>query len=217
MSSTVSLRYSRNYARGGTHALLLGFVAPGTKVLDVGCATGYLGEALLDRGCQVWGVERDSSAARVAARLYDGVAEIDLDDATELPWDRASFDVVLAADVLEHLRDARRALRLLRTYARPGATFILSLPNVAHASIRLALLFGRFRYTESGILDRTHCSLFTFATARQLVDSSGLRVEHVFGGSDRFGRVLALPAVGNTLRGLLAYNIVLVAREPDDG
>jgi hypothetical protein len=91
---------------------------------------------------------------------------------------------------------------------------VISLPNVAHVSVRVPLLFGRFRYTGSGILDRTHCRLFTFETARELVLSSGLRVERAFGGSNRFGRLLALPVAAPLLRGLLAYNVVLVAREP---
>lgn len=214
MTSAVATRYRRNYAKRGTHETLLSLVPPRVGVLDVGCATGYLGSTLIERGCRVWGVEADADAAREASRLYEEVATLDLDVTDGLPWDARSFDAILAADVLEHLRDPLRALRMLREYARPGATFVISLPNVAHVTVRVPLAFGRFRYAESGILDRTHYRLFTFETARELVTSSGLRVERVLGGSDRFGRLLSLPAAGSLLRGLLAYNVVLLAREP---
>jgi 2-polyprenyl-3-methyl-5-hydroxy-6-metoxy-1,4-benzoquinol methylase len=206
--------YARNYARRGTHELVLRLVPAGSRVLDVGCATGYLGAALIERGCSMWGVEQDPVAARKAAALYEDVATLDLEKSGELPWARDSFDVVLAADVLEHLRDPLRVLRLLREYAGPEAAFVISLPNVAHASVRLPLLFGRFRYRESGILDRTHCRLFTFSTARELVESSGLELERMRSGSDRFGGALAAPVFGRVLRGLLAYNIVLLAKKP---
>jgi 2-polyprenyl-3-methyl-5-hydroxy-6-metoxy-1,4-benzoquinol methylase len=214
MTSVVATRYRRNYARRGTHETLLAFVPAGVDVLDVGCATGYLGTTLMERGCRVWGVEVDAAAAHEARRRYEDVATLDLDVTDELPWERRSFDVIVAADVLEHLRDPLRTLRMLREYARPGATFVISLPNVAHVSVRIPLLFGRFRYAESGILDRTHSRLFTFATARELVVSSGLDVARVRGGSDRFGRILALPVAGALLRGLLAYSAVVLAREP---
>jgi 2-polyprenyl-3-methyl-5-hydroxy-6-metoxy-1,4-benzoquinol methylase len=210
----VSSPYARNYAKCGTHELLLSLVPAGSRVLDVGCARGYLGAALIERGCRIWGLEQDPDAAREAAALYQDVAMLDLDETGELPWPRDSFDVVLAADVLEHLRDPLRALRLLREYVRPEAAFVISLPNVAHASVRLPLFFGRFRYRESGILDRTHCRLFTFATARELVEASGLELERTRSGSDRFGGTLAAPVFGRILRGLLAYNIVLLAKEP---
>jgi 2-polyprenyl-3-methyl-5-hydroxy-6-metoxy-1,4-benzoquinol methylase len=214
VTSAVETRYRRNYAKRGTHGTLLALVPPGVDVLDVGCATGYLGTTLIEHGCRVWGVEAEAAAAREASRRYEDVATLDLDFTYELPWQRHSFDAIVAADVLEHLRDPLRTLRMLRGYARPGATFVISLPNVAHASVRIPLLFGRFRYAESGILDRTHCRLFTFETARELVESSGLTVERALGGSDRFGRLLALPVAGPPLRGLLAYNVVLLAKEP---
>jgi 2-polyprenyl-3-methyl-5-hydroxy-6-metoxy-1,4-benzoquinol methylase len=210
----MSYPYARSYARHGTHELILRLVPGGTRVLDVGCATGYLGAALVGRGCRMWGVEQDPVAAREAAAMYEDVATLDLNKTDELPWARGSFDVVLAADVLEHLRDPLHALRRLREYVRPEAAFVISLPNVAHVSVRLPLLVGRFSYRESGILDRTHCRLFTFSTARELLEASGLELQRMYGGSDRFGKVLATPLLGYVLRGLLAYNIVLLANEP---
>jgi 2-polyprenyl-3-methyl-5-hydroxy-6-metoxy-1,4-benzoquinol methylase len=205
--------YRRNRRPRGTHELLRRQVPRGTSVLDVGCSTGYLGAALTAQGCRVWGVERDPAAAAEARALYEDVLVVDLDECDELPWPEHSFDVVLCADVVEHLRDPGRALRLVRRYLALEGLLLLSVPNVAHVSVRLPLLVGRFDYRPSGILDETHLRLFTFKTARALVESSGFAVQRVAGGSDHFGALLErLGPAAPLLRGLLAYNVVLVAR-----
>lgn len=213
MDSNPSNRYQRNFAPYGTHELILSMVPAGAKVLDVGCATGYLGAVLRDRGCSVWGIDSDAEALTSAATHYADVALVDLDVSTVLPWKR-DFDVIIAADVLEHLREPAQTLQALSQHGRENARVIVSLPNVAHVSIRLSLLVGRFDYRDSGILDRTHCRLFTFASARELAESAGLKIERLVGGSDRFGRVLQSSS-GQLLRGLLAYNIVVVATRTD--
>jgi GT2 family glycosyltransferase/SAM-dependent methyltransferase len=205
--------YRRNRRPHGTHEVILRQVRAASSVLDVGCSTGYLGEELRGRGCRVWGLDRDAAAVAEATPWYEDVRILDLDVCDDLPWPDQSFDVVLCADVLEHLRDPVRALGLVRRYLSPGGRLVLSLPNVAHASVRLPLLVGRFDYRRSGILDETHLRLFTFRTTRALVESSGFTVERVLGGSDHFGALLArLGSAASVVRGLLAYNIVIVAR-----
>jgi len=205
--------YRRNRCAHGTHEVLLRQVPAATTVLDVGCSTGYLGEALRARNCRVWGVDRDAAAVAEAKASYEGVCVVDLDECDELPWPERSFDVVLCGDVIEHLRDPARALRLVRRYVSPGGRLVLSVPNVAHVSVRLPLLVGRFEYRRSGILDETHLRLFTFRTARTLVESSGFAIDRVLGGSDHFGALLErFGAAACIVRGLLAYNIIVVAR-----
>jgi methionine biosynthesis protein MetW len=204
-------RYRRNTHRYGAHEVILRSVPTGSRVLDVGCATGYLGEALRERGCRAWGLDRSAEAVSVAEPRYDEVHAIDLEECDRLPWTERSFDVVLAADVLEHLRDPQRPLQLLRRYIRPGGRLIVSLPNVAHVSVRLPLLFGRFRYRTTGILDQTHVHLYTFTTARELVEASGFAIESLLGASDHLGALLQGPRPSRLLRGLLAHNIVILA------
>ena len=87
------------------------------------------------------------------------------------------FDVVLLLDVLEHLRDPERILRRARR-ALTGGRVIVSLPNVANVTVRLTLLFGRFEYTERGILDRTHLRFFTRRSALRMLRDAGFTVEH---------------------------------------
>ena len=207
-----SYPYRRNTHRYGTHEVILRSVPPGSTVLDIGCATGYLGAALKGRGCRMWGLDRDPDAVALAEASYEDVRALDLDESADLPWPDHFFDAALAADVLEHLRDPGRALQLIRSHIRPEGRLIVSLPNVAHASVRLPLFFGRFRYGRTGILDETHLRLYTFTTARELVESGGFTVERLLGASDHFGVLLQRPHVSRFVRGLLSHNIVILAR-----
>jgi len=209
------LKYSKGTKPGGTTSVILGACPKGTDVLDVGCASGYLGEELHSLGCRVWGVDSDKFALdNVAQGTYEETLELDLNLPTdEGPFFPRLFDVVIAADVLEHLLDPERVLRTLSKSLKPNGLLILSLPNVANFSIRIPLLFGRFDYTEVGILDRTHLHLFTYSSAAQLVKDSGLEIESALAGSDRFGLLLNKTAiVRSRLAPLLAFNIIYVCR-----
>jgi 2-polyprenyl-3-methyl-5-hydroxy-6-metoxy-1,4-benzoquinol methylase len=160
---------------GSTHNLVLGLVQPGSRVLEFGCATGYMSQALRDRrGATVVGVELDPEAARLAderaERVLVGDAEM-LDLEAELGTER--FDAILFADVLEHLRDPAALLRRVRPFVAEGGVVVASIPNVAHAAVRLALLGGSFRYREQGLLDETHLRFFTREGIQDLFESSG--------------------------------------------
>ena len=93
-------------------------------------------------------------------------------------WSR-TFDVVVCADVLEHLDDPAAVLARVRRWLSPRGVLFVSLPNVANVAIRLALLAGRFEYAEAGILDRTHLRFFTRRSARRLVENAGFRIRRL--------------------------------------
>jgi 2-polyprenyl-3-methyl-5-hydroxy-6-metoxy-1,4-benzoquinol methylase len=135
---------------------LFGFIPEGARVLDVGCSTGNFGEALERiKHCTVVGIDifaDDIAVARTRisrAEVRDATVAGALDDLGE-------FDVIIFADVLEHLVDARAALVACTPSLAEGGAVLYSIPNMAHLSVRLDLLEGRFGYTEVGILDRTH-------------------------------------------------------------
>lgn len=67
----------------------------------------------------------------------------------------------------------------MRAWLAPGGRLLVSLPNVANVTVRLALLAGRFRYAERGILDRTHLRFYTRKTGRRLLEQSGFRIDRV--------------------------------------
>ena len=162
----------------GGHRLLLGLVEPGGRVLDVGCSGGYLAERLVAQGSTVVGVEMDPRAAERARAFCDDVLVADV-EASELPFEPESFDTIICADLLEHLREPGAFLARIRPLLPPGGRLVLTTPNVANWSIRLQLLFGRFRYTDRGILDRTHAHLFTRKTLLGCLRDAGYEVEAV--------------------------------------
>ena len=83
------------------------------------------------------------------------------------------FDVVVFADVLEHLRDPLPVLRRAATLLAPGGAVLVSVPNIAHGDLRLNLLRGRFDYTPTGLLDDTHTRFFTRETLLDFVNAGG--------------------------------------------
>jgi 2-polyprenyl-3-methyl-5-hydroxy-6-metoxy-1,4-benzoquinol methylase len=165
--------YNPHPQRG--HEKLLAFVGTPGRVLDVGCSSGYLARRLVERGGTVVGIDVDEQAAEEARDVCEQVLVGDV-ETIELPFEDASFDVVLCGDVIEHLRRPDAFLRRMRPLIRPGGRLVLTTPNIANWSIRLALLFGRWRYTRRGILDRTHTHLFTRRTLIETLHETGYRI-----------------------------------------
>jgi 2-polyprenyl-3-methyl-5-hydroxy-6-metoxy-1,4-benzoquinol methylase len=160
----------------GGHAKLLALVGSDKRVLDVGCSSGYLARHLVERGCTVVGLEFDPDAAAAARSVCTDVLVGDV-ETMELPFEEASFDVVLCGDLVEHLRDPEAFLARARPLLHPDGRLVLTTPNVANWSLRLGLLAGRWRYTERGILDRTHTHLFTRKTLVETLERAGYRVD----------------------------------------
>jgi 2-polyprenyl-3-methyl-5-hydroxy-6-metoxy-1,4-benzoquinol methylase len=223
---TVSAPYSRLVAEhglGGSHRLILAEVRDGARVLDVGCATGYLAAELSSRGCEVVGIENDPASAARAERSCESVVV----GSFESPEDRAqipgTFDFVIFGDVLEHLVDPWEALRAAHGLLSPGGVAVVSLPNVAAWPVRLGLLAGSFRYTDFGLMDRSHLRFFTRASAHELVESAGFvlvreRLAHLEREPGRVRRALPFVssivdrALARLLPGLFAQQFVMRLR-----
>ena len=140
----------------------------------MGCGTGVLTRILADKcRAEFVGIEPDPvRAARAIARDL----EVRVGYLTQkLIREIGSFDVVLFADVLEHLPNPQSMLLLSRGALKRRGAVIVSVPNVAHWSVRLCLLRGRFQQQEWGIMDATHLRWFTADSIRSLIGSSGFK------------------------------------------
>ncbi|MEW8507345.1 MAG: glycosyltransferase [Candidatus Thiodiazotropha sp.] len=164
-----------------SHTQLVRRIPPGSRVLELGCATGYMSDYLRrELGCYVVGVEYDRAMANKAKSACDKVIVGDVQKANWLKrLDGERFDVITCADILEHLRDPVSLLRHLPDLLLEGGRLLASVPNGAHAALRLELLEGRFTYEDSGLLDRTHLHLFTYNSLRELFVRGGFRVEEL--------------------------------------
>jgi methionine biosynthesis protein MetW len=204
---------------------------PAGRVLDVGCGSGGLLARLAGSAGWRAGVELSPLAAAAAAAVADEV--VNAGAGGPLPFPPASFDVVVCADVLEHLADPAAALAGAAGLCRPGGAVVVSVPNVAYWQARLRLLRGVWRYEPTGLFDAGHLRFLTRATLVELVAGAGLVVErleparlpdpapHTLARLPRPVRGLARrswAAVGNRLARrwptLFAYQLVCTARRP---
>jgi 2-polyprenyl-3-methyl-5-hydroxy-6-metoxy-1,4-benzoquinol methylase len=170
-------RYVRKDFRGSSHRILAEWVralAPGTRIVELGVAAGHLA-SLVDRKDLDWlALEADVGHLPELRRRFSGAAIVDVQGLTRLPRDH---DVMIMADVLDHLINPEHILRMAHDALRPGGRLLVSVPNVAHLYVRMVLLFGRFPYAERGILDRTHRVFFTRHSTRRLLARCGFAVE----------------------------------------
>jgi len=163
--------------------LLEMIATPPALVLDVGCFCGAVGAWLKQRyhGVRVVGVEPLGEAATQARSRLDVVLQgrledVDLSDAGVTP---GTVDVIVLADVLEHMFDPWNALLKLRPLLKSGGIVLASIPNIRNLTILEHLAQGDFPYAESGLLDVTHIRFFTWQGVQRLFSETGYRIEAV--------------------------------------
>jgi 2-polyprenyl-3-methyl-5-hydroxy-6-metoxy-1,4-benzoquinol methylase len=149
------------------------------RVLDVGCGSGVHGAELTRiLGHHVVGVDlSESSIAKARTRLDEAyVADVTQPELYSFYRDR-KFDVIVFSDILEHLYDPIEVLTRHFALLAPSGQVVISLPNVAIWNVRLALLTGRFEYTDTGTMDRTHIRFFTRHGVDRLLRSAQAEVQ----------------------------------------
>lgn len=186
---------------------IMNWAKPSLRALDVGCDTGRLGEGLKKMGLAVDGVEMDPDAARLAAGRLDRVVTGSILDSSVFQSLEGPYDIIIFADVLEHLPKPETVLDGIKALLADGGEVYASLPNVANFRVRIPLLFGRFQYTEIGILDKTHLRFFTRQTAQELFTGAGYEVAEVTPAATHMPAPLLY-----VLPGLFATRFVIRAR-----
>jgi len=214
-----SNRSSHDYARK--------MVGVNQDVLDIGCGEGFLAAELAKHGNRVTGIDDRQVPSEISKldRYYSADLEGGIEPVVQQLQGKR-FDRVLLLDVLEHLRRPDRILQDCREVLKREGLLIVSLPNVANIAVRLMLLFGRFDYTERGILDKTHVHFYTRKTARRMLQENGYSIVESKQTVIPFELVLSLsprsvllkilnPLVAVLTRmmpGLFGYQLMFVAR-----
>ncbi len=159
-------------------AKLFHLVPEGSRVLDIGCSAGGFGLALQEfRGCTVTGIDLNEDDLAIAKTRLSAVHRVDI--TTDPDLERlGTFDVLIFADVLEHLVDPREALRRVRPLLAERGRVLYSIPNMGHITVRLDLVGGNFPYTEIGLLDRTHIHYYDRREVLSLFTDAGYVLEH---------------------------------------
>ena len=153
---------------------------PGSDVLDVGCGKGEVAALFEQLGCTITGLDLDAEAVERMEELgFDAhLCDLDTDAPAKILSDQ-QFDVVVCLDVLEHTKSPVEVLTGLLDVLQPDGDVIISLPNVTHGDVRLALLDGQFRYGPMGLLDETHLRFFDIKSVEQLVADAGLEIREL--------------------------------------
>ena len=151
-------------------------------VLEIGCGFGHFGLALKQRqSCEVWGIEMVPKAAAEAETRLDKVFCGDAMSCWEQLPDQY-FEVLVMNDVLEHMVDPYVFLRKIKTKLKPNATLIASIPNIRYIRTLFDLVVARdFRYTNDGVMDRTHLRFFTRMSMQRMFQDEGYRIEKMDG------------------------------------
>ena len=158
-----------------SHGRLLAWLADreSLKVLDLGCSDGSLGHRIRSLGHHVTGVDVHDSPE--AAERLDDFVVADLDHGIPDSLD-GTFDLVLCADVIEHVRDPQRLLSDARARLSTSGALIASIPNFGHWYPRTRTALGLFDYDRRGILDSTHVRFFTRRSFERLVTDAGFTI-----------------------------------------
>ncbi len=202
-------KYKFDKSPHGAHIKIINNVERNKKVLDIGCATGYIGRELKRKKCYVVGIEIDKNAAKIAERYYDKVIIADIENVKSLPFNYEFFDVIIYGDILEHTRDPLFILKKFDPYLKKGGYIIASIPNITNWRIRLKILFGKFEYEETGILDKTHIRFFNLKTAKKLITNAGYKIEKI----EYTGLASRLGIIGKFFPNLLAYQFIIKGRK----
>jgi methionine biosynthesis protein MetW len=200
--------YELDLFKNSSHARIFDLIQSNSRVLDVGCATGYLGEKLIkEKNCEVTGIELNKDWALEARTKYKKVYIEDVESTcNQINEQEGYFDYILYGDVLEHTKNPEKVLTKLNVFASDNGTILISLPNVANIFMRLNLLVGRFEYAEKGTLDRTHLRFYTRKTGKKMIESTGVRVIKVI----PIGKIVNYIRIMPTL---FAYQFLFVCRK----
>lgn len=192
------------------------------RLLDVGCGTGALGQRIKEElNCEVVGITYSEAEAKLARDRVDEVVVSDLNNLGAVG--AGLFDCIVCSHVLEHLYRPDEILLTLRRELSDDGTLIVALPNPLHWRQRLEFLLGRFRYTDGGLMDRTHYRFYDWFTAQELISNSGYSILNAKAdGGFPLSRFLSFIGIGldrvalKFSPGLFAVQFVFVCRRAGD-
>ena len=183
MSSTPQHIYQRDFDPDGQSSLakIARRISPGATILDLGTGPGVLGRYLAtSKGCVIDGIESDRLQAEMATPAYRKIQVTDLEQARLADqFPENLYDVIICADVLEHLRDPGRIIDQLPALLRPAGRILFSVPNVAYAGLIADLIAGNFQYSPEGLLDSSHLRFFTRRSLLAFLRRHGLSITNL--------------------------------------
>ncbi|MPV85328.1 class I SAM-dependent methyltransferase [Ostreibacterium oceani] len=161
-------------------ALIAKHIPKGSRVLDIGCGVGELGRYLKEvKDCYVVGIEYSQESIQIATQKLDKAVMLDLNkdrlESNLFDVQATEFDVIVIADVLEHIYSPERVLESAKSLLSDSGKLLISIPNAGYVGALIGLYDDSWHYREEGILDRTHIRFYTQKTIAALLDETGFQ------------------------------------------
>lgn len=166
--------YTLKLFKWSSHDKIVKWVESNKKVLDIGCASGYLASFLKEKGCLVDGIDNNIEYIKEAEKYCNAFI---LDISKEKIKDK--YDVIILGDILEHLEYPEKILSNLKENLNKDGYIIISIPNIVNIYPRLKIFFGYFDYEDKGPFDRTHLKFFTQKSLKELIKNTGYKIENL--------------------------------------
>ena len=168
-----SIRYGIAHTRLKRLMGLVGNIS-GKRVLDVGCARGYVGARIKAMGNFVVGIDISRSAAEEAKKVLDEVHVCDLEK--DCPNFEHKFDLAIFPEIVEHVFDPVELLKKVHPLLKDNGEIIITTPNILLWTNRIKILLGEFKYTDQGLMDFGHIRFFTYKYLNQVLKDSGFTI-----------------------------------------
>ena len=178
-----SKRYTINIDLDNTnssHTLAIDLIGKNKMVLEIGTSTGYMSKLLKERGNQIIGVEIDPEAAEIASQFCELmiIGDVEVLDLDEYLKD-VLFDAIILTDIIEHLVWPAKTLEMLKKYLKEDGYLVVSIPNICHGDIILSLMNSNFKYSQMGLLDKTHLRFFGVNNIYDFFSKCGFTVNNL--------------------------------------
>lgn len=162
-------------------ARVVRIVGEGKRVLEIGAGPGSITKLLTSvSNCCVTALDIDAESVKKLAQYCERAYRADLNNAAwpEILVNEEKFEVLVAADVLEHVYEPLDVLNAMKGLLNADGYMVISLPHVGHSVIHACLLEEDFEYSDSGLLDRTHIRFFGIKNIQKLFEDAGMKIVH---------------------------------------
>jgi 2-polyprenyl-3-methyl-5-hydroxy-6-metoxy-1,4-benzoquinol methylase len=168
----------KNYFSGIRSDIIQLIQCNNCNILEIGCGEGNTLVELKKQGKAKFVAGIDIVDLNQSNKLDKFILADIENDNVDLPDEY--FDIIICADVLEHLKDPWNVLRKIRKFLKPNGILLASIPNIREIKTLIDIVIkGDFKYVDSGILDKTHLRFFCKKNIIELFESTGYKIEKI--------------------------------------